>query len=195
MLRRRVCRYDLHVKISESGSEGKDLVKGFEFSDDAEFVVKKIKRSSPARDIEGACKGMRLHRIKIPDQGNIRPEKLGYAKGRAALLKAVKADAERPVTLVFRLPWSKQIEDGEEYYWNEFTEESVYDVPEEVEIAQAAARQRQRAREEREEIKINPSSPWMGYTDEEGQIYYYREDTDDSVWEEPRQGIRGWAEG
>ena len=58
-----------------------------------------------------------------------------------------------------------------------------------------AARQRQRAREEREEIKINPSSPWMGYTDEEGAIYYYREDTDESVWEEPRQGIRGWDEG
>lgn len=184
----------LHVQLDTSWTK-KDVA-GFVIVDD--FVVEKIKKKTAARDIEGACEGMQLTRIKGSglDQ-QIRLHSLSYANGMAQLTKAFSGlDDHSWLTLVFKLPWRKlEADNGDTYFWNEYTDVTTWDAPEEVVAAEEAAETRRAERDMRKNAKFNPNSPWVGYISEDtGEPYYVRDETEESVWDEPRIGISRWGD-
>ena len=188
-------QFYLHVLL-DIGWTRKDLG-GFVFTDG--FVVEKIKKRTAAGSAGGACEGMQLVRIKGSGlEKPIQLQSLSFAAGMAQLAKAFAAlDDDSSLTLIFKLPWQKLNDERHDtYFWNEYTDATTWDAPEEVTIAEEATKRRRAERDLRRSVKVNPISPWVGYFSEDsGDPYFVREDTEESVWEAPRVGISRWGDG
>eukprot|EP01048_Picozoa_sp_COSAG05_P011813 COSAG05_NODE_1139_length_5741_cov_7.808401_4_plen_1007_part_01 len=184
-------KLEVYAEITNEGKIGFVL-------DDTHLTVTKIRRDSQAIDIPFACKGMKLVRFGSRKIGTIdvTAEKLEYS----SVMKYLKTE-DRPLTLIFEHPWQKHVADsgedvGKAYYYNSYTQENQWEEPEEYPEIEKAARLRRKMRKKYAKlVKVNTHSPWVGYIDSNEQApYYIHDQTQESQWDEPREGICCWGE-
>jgi TH1 protein/WW domain len=92
--------------------------------------------------------------------------------------------------------WTAHLDDeGQLYYYNDKTDESRWDPPEEgfhpVEADEATAAGADAADDDvdNKDAKGAVLHDWTAHYDEDGQLYYYNAKTDESSWEEPAAGF------
>lgn len=185
--------YMVHAVIAEEGKIGLTI----ECNGENHPLITHIRPGSIADGHPLLCTGMKLIKMKGDSFGTLAGDQLDNETIRKRLKKK-----GRPLTLVFErdFTWQKHTDasTGQDYYYNAETEESSWDEPEEIRLMVETAKQRRALRVKRKNVYINHSSPWTGYTDYtdplSGKHYFARQDTDQSVWEAPREGICTWAD-
>ncbi|KXS20412.1 RhoGAP-domain-containing protein, partial [Gonapodya prolifera JEL478] len=75
-------------------------------------------------------------------------------------------------------------ERGQTYYYNEKTEQTTWELPEELSQRSATDRDGE-ADEELAALELELPRSWRAARDSEGQVYYFHEETGETKWEKP----------